>query len=322
MIDFRYHVVSIVAVFLALAIGLIVGSTTLQDKTLELIRDQANRLQVSNDDLRAQVKASDELRRGEDQFASVIGPQIEESRLRNESVVFVEAPGADSKMRIQLDQAVKNAGGSVTGWVSLTDKFLADDQAETISQLSDSLKAVGTTFADSAGPYEKAGTVLAQSLVTTESAKVGHEEVSSVSALSGFKDGGYLSTSGKPGGRATLAIVIAPSGPYDTKVASQDNKALVALAQALDLAGRGTVAAGNFASVASGDGFLSELRGSSAASTVSSVDTADIPSGQVVTVLALNVELTGKSGKYGIGSGTSGYLPVPLPIVPVIAGRP
>jgi hypothetical protein len=30
MIDFRYHIVSIVAVFLALALGLFLGSTTLQ----------------------------------------------------------------------------------------------------------------------------------------------------------------------------------------------------------------------------------------------------------------------------------------------------
>ena len=34
MIDFRYHLVSIVAVFLALAIGIVLGSTELEGPTL------------------------------------------------------------------------------------------------------------------------------------------------------------------------------------------------------------------------------------------------------------------------------------------------
>ncbi len=38
MIDFRYHLVSIVAVFLALAIGIVLGSTELQGTTLDALR--------------------------------------------------------------------------------------------------------------------------------------------------------------------------------------------------------------------------------------------------------------------------------------------
>ena len=38
MIDFRYHLVSIVAVFLALAIGIVLGSTELQGNTIDVLR--------------------------------------------------------------------------------------------------------------------------------------------------------------------------------------------------------------------------------------------------------------------------------------------
>ena len=38
MIDFRYHLVSIVAVFLALAIGIVLGSTELQGTTIDALR--------------------------------------------------------------------------------------------------------------------------------------------------------------------------------------------------------------------------------------------------------------------------------------------
>ena len=40
MIDFRYHLVSIVAVFLALAIGIVLGSTELQGGTLDVLRSR------------------------------------------------------------------------------------------------------------------------------------------------------------------------------------------------------------------------------------------------------------------------------------------
>ena len=38
MIDFRYHLVSIIAVFLALAVGLVVGSTALSGKAEEALK--------------------------------------------------------------------------------------------------------------------------------------------------------------------------------------------------------------------------------------------------------------------------------------------
>ena len=48
---------------------------------------------------------------------------------------------------------------------------------------------------------------------------------------------------------------------------------------------------------------------------VSTVDTADFSSGQVVVVLALQAEMAGKSGKYGVADGDNGYLPSPIPAV-------
>ena len=45
MIDFRYHVVSIVAVFLALAIGIVLGSTELQGPTYNILNRTTAKLQ-------------------------------------------------------------------------------------------------------------------------------------------------------------------------------------------------------------------------------------------------------------------------------------
>ncbi|BDZ58322.1 hypothetical protein GCM10025872_19790 [Barrientosiimonas endolithica] len=44
MIDFRYHLVSIVAVFLALATGLVIGATSLQDQVAGTLQGQVTQL--------------------------------------------------------------------------------------------------------------------------------------------------------------------------------------------------------------------------------------------------------------------------------------
>ena len=43
MIDFRYHLVLIVAVFLALAIGIVLGSTEPEGTTIDALRTSQNR---------------------------------------------------------------------------------------------------------------------------------------------------------------------------------------------------------------------------------------------------------------------------------------
>ncbi|HWB66073.1 MAG TPA: copper transporter, partial [Mycobacteriales bacterium] len=58
MIDFRYHVVSIIAVFLALALGLVLGSTTLQGTVTHNLSKQAARVTAEN---RADERKIDDL---------------------------------------------------------------------------------------------------------------------------------------------------------------------------------------------------------------------------------------------------------------------
>jgi hypothetical protein len=46
---------------------------------------------------------------------------------------------------------------------------------------------------------------------------------------------------------------------------------------------------------------------------VASVDTADTPGGQLMTVMALGLALQGKNGDNGVGPGADGTLPTPEP---------
>ena len=55
MINFRYHVVSLTAVFLALAIGLVVGTAALNGPVADSLKDRVNALSKNNEQLRESV---------------------------------------------------------------------------------------------------------------------------------------------------------------------------------------------------------------------------------------------------------------------------
>ena len=51
MIDFRYHLVSLIAVFLAIALGIVIGTTQLNGKVLDDLRGQVSSLEQDKRDL-------------------------------------------------------------------------------------------------------------------------------------------------------------------------------------------------------------------------------------------------------------------------------
>jgi hypothetical protein len=313
MIDFRYHLVSIAAIFLALAIGLVVGATALSDPTLSLLKNQNTQFAKDNQAYRNQVQQMQRQQDGDNQFAQQLGPTLLQGQLTGERVVFFVLPGASQTIHDQATKMISQAGATVSGQVTIQGKYLDDEQAAVLDQLAETVKAPDITFPQNATTYDKAAAVLAGAVVTNQQARAGSEDAAGGEILSGFKDQGFVTFSGKPGGRATLAVVIAPSMPYQGQGVDTDNRALVSLAAALDVADRGTVMAGPYQAAQDG-GLIQVLRGTGTAEKVSTVDTADTPSGQIVTVLALAAELTGKAGKYGTGSGVDAYLPSPSPV--------
>ncbi|WUI02976.1 copper transporter [Spirillospora sp. NBC_00431] len=312
MIDFRYHLVSIVAIFLALALGIVLGSTTLSDSVSDELRQRANSAAKSAQQARDQQRHLQNQVKGQEQFARVLSSQTVAERLRGQSVLLVETPGAGDDGIERIGELAKDAGASVTGRVTVQSKFLNDDQRTTVDELATQLKPDGVEFPGGAGAYDKAGAVLASALVTKDPAKSGREDAAGGAVLNAFKEAGYITASGKPGQHATLAVMVGPATPFAYDGGGDDNKALISLATALDGAGRGTVVGGPSTSAQEG-GLIAALRDSDAEDSVSAVDTVDTAFGQIVTILALQNEMGGKSGQYGTGDGASSFVPSPAP---------
>lgn len=309
MIDFRYHLVSIVAVFLALAIGIVLGTSMGPAVTRSVKSHSLEDLRSDNETLRADQR---EAQRQSDNANQVIGsmsPQMVAGQLRDQRVVVVEAPGANEDARDRVANLVRKAGGIITGRVVVQNKYLAASQDNVIDGLVDQLRPPRLELPKGT-PRDRAAAEIAGAVVTDKTSRAGQEETTSDTVLSGFRDAGYITTSGNPAARATLALMLAPKAAYTGGNADTGNTALVSLAKALDARGRGAVVGGSTASAATGGMLAALTEDSAAVSKVSTVNNIDNPSGQVVSVYALAAEEKGHTGAYGTGATA---VPSPVP---------
>lgn len=108
--------------------------------------------------------------------------------------------------------------------------------------------------------------------------------------------------------RASLIVVVAAKPPTPTPDNSTYNDS-VDFIQGLDEGSGGVVVAGTPETAQNG-GLIKALRSDSDASKiVSSVDVADLPSGQMTVVFALVEQASGKAGHYGAVDAKNGVAP-------------
>lgn len=332
MIDFRYHLVSIVAVFLALAIGLVLGATQLQPETTRFLNSQSNTEKHQIDSLRAQNRSLQSQLGSAQQFAQADASALLAGRLAGQRVVLVTAPGADSAIATGITAALTLAGAKVSGQVALQPAFF-DTSAQNESSLDNLTQAVtpaglvpvsptSQLASDTKiGAQNQAAQVIAASLVTSAATVAGQTVPDSADLpaaqaeqiLSKFAQQGFLQVSPASGATAlapaTLAVVIIPSSPPQAGDSDPANLGLISLAYQLKMASHGVVMAGPVAGSGPGSA-IDELINGNTGVQLSSVDDADVEQGQVMVAQALSSLLAGqKPAAYGVGPGA-----VPTPV--------
>ena len=318
MIDFRYHLVSIIAVFLALAVGLAVGSTALTGTAEQALTAAQHRLTGQNKSLTKQNGIYQKQVAGDQAFAEANSARLLAGLLTGEHVVLIAAPGADSAVTSGLTTALREAGATVTGQVTLQSTFTT-----TSGQNEAKLSQLATNLADSAGltlaavpnstvsGQQQAARVLAAGLLSGAALTI----TASQAVLTGFSQAGFITVdSGAPASvPADLAVLVTPAGPPTQQGMSE---VLMAVVQELKSAGRATVMAGAMSSIGSGSPISAE---NSAGPTVSTVDNADTEIGQILVVQALRFLLDGKGpAAYGAEPAAA---PSPGP-TPSVAATP
>lgn len=315
MIDFRYHLVSIIAVFLALAIGIVVGSTALQPAVLSGLQKTSNAEAKRIDSLYAQNGQLKQQLGAAQSFAQAGEHVLLAGLLEGQRVILVQAPGAPSQVTNGVETALTAAGATVTGQVQLQEQFFGTGTQSALDTLNRQLTPPGVTL-PSGTAQAQAGELIASAILTKDTAgqaPVSPVDSSAQAILKGYAAGGFLSTSPQPTTRATLAVVIIPASPQSATDASGASQTLVTVAQQLNLADSGTVVAGQLTGSGAGSA-IDVMRSSSQPGHLSSVDNADTAIGQIVVAQALSEELAkGRSGSYGSLPGASAPGPSPAP---------
>ena len=236
VIDFRYHLVSIVAVFLALAVGIVVGSSALQPGVIRALRAASTHEKKQIDSLLQQQRALKQQVSADQIFAQASASRLLPGLLAGENVVLVDAPGADSQTISGITASVEQAGAKITGQIRLQQSFFdtSGSTENSLNQLAEQLAPPGLDLGSQAANPKLAGQETAAQVITSAlvaSSSSTWSQAESQMILSGFGQQGYLqvSNAGADGGTAlsapaALAVVIIPSTPAAQRRRSRQSR--------------------------------------------------------------------------------------------------
>ena len=323
MIDFRYHLVSIVAVFLALAVGLIIGATALKPKTEQFFDTRSKQEEQRISAQGARIRSLESQIGSKEAAAKAYAPRLLDGLLTGQRAVLVTAPGADASTITGVTAALQQAGAVVTGQAELQSSFF-DTSASTESSLTALAQQVAppgvalgvqneqpTANARIFGQQE-AAQVLAPALVTKIGTDLPAQQTRKI--VDGFAAQGFMNMTYKNGSpalsQATLAVVIIPATLPSGGGADPANLALLAVAQQLQESSLGVVMAGSLPGSGTGSA-IDELINGGTSIQLSSVDDADSEFGQIQVAQALSLWLTThKPTAFGV---LAGAVPNPVP---------
>ncbi len=320
MINFRFHLASLIAVFLALAIGIVMGSTVVKEATVKGLRAEIHRVDRQSE---ARARENRDLR---SQLGDLEGYVHQSSAgmvqdsLRGVKVVVVAVRGVDTGTAKATAELVQQAGATMPGilWLEPSWDLKNADDAKKLATL------IGEPGASTKQLRDDAVTLLASRLsgpVTTsppvETAAVG--SVARPDLLTGMASDGFVTFEGigTQGGR-TFSLGAYP-GPASRALvvgatdASGDLDSLLApLAQALVAVKIPTAVAnvyhGTKGKPPRADGVAGVRADSTLSTEISTVDDLELAQGQVAAVLTL-ADLNRRIGHYGYGDGASSVVP-------------
>ncbi|MET8838145.1 copper transporter [Micromonospora sp. NPDC004540] len=309
MINFRYHVVSLTAVFLALAIGLVVGTAALNGPVADSLKERVNGLSKDNSLMRQSVNNLQKELDMEEDFAAEMAQVVLPGKLSGRRVLVLSLPSG----RDHTEGVVKMlqlAGANVTGRLDVQDKFINPDSNNNLLELAVTAarpNSVPTSGLPGNGHgVETSSALLASVLLDRPQGSPAVTDADRRAVLQHYATSGYLTPEDKISGAAE-AVVLVSGQPYVDKFSAEKDESVVKIAEQFDRSGAIVVggmgsAGGNVVSVVRGDPVLSQ--------TISTVDNANTVQGQLVTSLALVQQLTEKkAGQYGVGDNAAALLP-------------
>jgi hypothetical protein len=310
MVNFRYHLVSLIAVFLALAVGIGLGATVLDKVTVDTLRDRISQVEkTANDTRRQNSQLSDQVARDQD-FANQTADLAVVEQLVGRRVLIIGMRGIDRGPVDALVKTLTNAGADLQGTIWFTRKFTLQNTADA-SLLADIL-GVNDTDPD---------TIRKDAIAQLSRAWAGE---GGRNALVDLQTKGFVDVDPPPNTQLKLAEIPRPGTNF--VIASDSSPDLpndqwaipftTALTQANSIDQVVAVEPGKPAQGKSPEvraAFVGPLRSADVAGHLSTVDDLEDVHGRLATVFALRELASGKTGHFGFGPGAESLMPTPLP---------
>ncbi len=304
MINFRFHLVSLIAVFLALALGIVVGSTLIDRAIVDALRNRIDTVEANLDDA---AQANDELREERDElddYVSASAPWAVEGRLLRTSVLVLAPRGLDGEVLDSTVVRLREAGAEVGGVVWFEEAWRLEEE-EDRNAIADVL---GLTRRPPEALRREATEVALAALLSDETPSTVLEDLAEAGFLALESVGDAEFTVGRLGGAESRAVVAVGNGAV---IPAEEFAELLTR----DLVSRGvplTVAEvyeGGDDDPERGAALAFVRDDDELAAQASTVDDLEIVAGRVATVLALSELGQGRVGHYGIGVGAQSPLP-------------
>jgi hypothetical protein len=301
VISLRQHVASLVAVFLALAVGIALGGGPLAGG------DDGDDDQPATTATEKAAPASDGQSEFADAFAGEGAGRLYAGGLNGHAAAILAMPGAETAQVKALQAQIIAAGGAITGTYSAGDKLVDVAENSLVDSIGTQLIAqlVDPRLETTAPTYERMGQLLGVAMATTQASSV-RADLAAVSVRESLADAELL-TSPADVRNAPLVVIVLPPGQEGAEPSLSTRTILSGLASGIAHNAAGVVVVGDEDSA--DDGELAALRESEVTGSISTVDGIETTIGQVTAVLAMQAIFLGTTGSFG-ASGSDGAVPL------------
>lgn len=300
MINLRYHVVSLIAVFLALAVGVVLGAGPLQTRIARSVQTPASVAAAAESEALIAAEARAAL---EGQGVITLSQSITAGLLANSKVVTVALPGTDKADVTSAREALKSAGAQLSGAVTLTDNWDVQGMTEYRHTLANPLSSRIANLPADATPDDVLGFALVQVLTSS-----GAERDIAAEILTD-ENTPILTVEEDPKGQAQAIVVIGPRQSTDSVLSDDENAVLRApaswngLARAIGTAPKGGVFVGD---ASEKNSMLTQIRALKLP--VTTVDQVGTESANLAMVVALPTAGPTEAS-FGFGEGATAPFP-------------
>jgi hypothetical protein len=310
MINFRFHIVSLIAIFLALALGVVIGAGVVDRGVVDALNNRLDRVEARSDDIRAERDAVTGERDELTEAVGQLSPHAADSVLVGDDLSMIAVRGIDDDAVARVvELAQTNGGAAVPGVLWIEDRFALDQDGD--------VEALAGIIGE---PPGRAGVVrrAAWQALAARLAEGASPSSTEPDLLTALADADFLSF--EAGTEGASITDVAGSDAYSLVVGAgasvPTSDVVLSLASALAAADLPLVVADIHDPDADPPvergASLARLRAGDLATSVSTVDDLDRPEGPITVVLALGglLGLAPAVGHYGLGADTT-MMPAP-----------